>query len=93
MYETANVNPIHLHTIHLLMSLLLLSGKKKLLTRVDVLLVLEAVELNKLIYSGAIFLRDPIQNIPGPDLVILAAAFAFATAPGRGSGGSPADAR
>ena len=76
-----------------LMPLPLFSRKKKLLTGVNIFLVFEVVELNKLIDRCAVFLRNPLQGVPGPDLVIPAAAFAFATAPGRGSGGSPADAR
>ena len=87
MRTTANVGARHLRIR------LLLFAWKKLLSGGDVLLVLETVDFDKLIDRCAVFLRNPLQGVPGPDLVIPAAAFAFATAPGRGSGGSLADAR
>jgi hypothetical protein len=87
MSTTADVGARHLRIP------LLLFAWKKLLPGGDVFLVLETVEFDKLVDRCAVFLRNPLQGVPGPDLVILATAFAFATALGRGSGGSPADAR
>jgi len=87
MCPTASVGARHLRIP------LLLFAWKKLLSGGDVFLVLETAEFDKRIDRCVIFLRNPLQGVSGPDLVILAAAFAFATAPGRGSGGSPADAR